>query len=75
MNKQNFTIWESENPQATLGKEMRPQGVTVWCGFWYGGVIGPFLFENDQRGGVTINSERYYAMLNKFLFSILTYLL
>ena len=47
---------------------MNPQRVTVWCEFWYGGVIGPFFFENEQRAAVTVNGERYRLMLNEFLF-------
>ena len=47
---------------------MHPQRVTVWCGFWYGGIIGPFFFENEQGAAVTVNGERYRAMLNEFLF-------
>ena len=47
---------------------MRPQLVTVWCGFWYGGVIGPLFFENEQGAAVTINGKRYRAILNEFLF-------
>ena len=39
-----------------------------WCGFWYGGIIGPFFFENEQWAAVTVNGERYRAMLNEFLF-------
>jgi len=41
---------------------MHPQRVTVWCGFWSGGIIGPFFFENEQ-GAV----NGYHAMLNEFL--------
>ena len=47
---------------------MHPQRVTVWCGFWYGSIIGPFFFENEQEGAVTINGERYCATRNEFLF-------
>ena len=47
---------------------MHPQRVTVWCGFWSGGIIGPCFFENEQGAAVTVNSERYRAMLNEFLF-------
>ena len=47
---------------------MDPQRMTVWCGFWYGGIIGPFFFENEQRAAVTVNGERYRVMLNEFLF-------
>ena len=42
--------------------------VTVWCGFWYGGIIGPFFFKNEQGAAVTVNAERYRAMLDEFLF-------
>ena len=41
---------------------MYPQRVTVWSGFWYDGIIGPFFFENEQGATVTINGERYRAM-------------
>ena len=26
--------------------------VTVWCGFWVEGIIGPYLFENEARAAV-----------------------
>ena len=42
--------------------------MTVWCGFWYGGIIRPFFFENEQGAAVTVNSERYHTILNEFLF-------
>ena len=46
---------------------MHLQRVTVWCDFWSGGIIGPFFFENEQGVAVTVNGERYRAMLNEFL--------
>ena len=33
-----------------------------------GHLIGPFFFENEQREAVTVNEDRYRAMLNEFLF-------
>ena len=47
---------------------MHLQGVTVWCGFWYGGIIRPFFFENEKGAAVSVNGKRYRAMLNEFLF-------
>ncbi len=44
---------------------MHPQRVTVWCGFWSGGIIGPFFFENERGAAVTVNGERYRDMLNE----------
>jgi len=64
MNKQNCRIWGSENPHVVMKKPMHPQRGTVWCGFWSGGIIGSFFFENEQGA---VNGERYRAMLNKFL--------
>ena len=33
------------------------------------GIIGPFFFENEQGVAVTVNGDRYRAMLNEFLFT------
>ena len=44
---------------------MHPQRVTVWCGFWSDGIIGPFFFENEQGAAVIVSG--YRAMLNEFL--------
>ena len=38
----------------------------VW---WSRGIIKPFYFENEQEEAVTVNIERYRAMLNEFLFT------
>ena len=39
------------------------------CLVWFlsGGIIGPFFFENEQGAAVTVNGERYRALLNEFL--------
>ena len=45
-------IWGTENPHAYIEKPMHPKQVT----------------ENEQREAVTVNGDRYRAMLNEVLF-------
>ena len=39
------------------------------CGFWCRSIIEPFFFENEQGEALTVNGDRYRAMLNEFLFT------
>jgi len=45
---------------------MHPEKVTVWCGFWSDGIIGPYFFQNEAGVAITVN-ERYRSMINNFL--------
>ncbi len=67
VNKQNCRIWGAENPRVIQERPMHPQRVTVWCGFWAGGVIGPHFFENEAGETVTVNGVRYRDMITNFL--------
>ena len=53
----------------TLKSRTHPKRVTVWCGFWSRDIIGPFFFEKELGDAVTVNVDRYRAMLNEFLFT------
>ena len=69
VNKQNCSIWGTENLHAYIEKSTHPKRVSVWCGFWSRGIIGPFFFEIEQGKAVTVNVDRYWVMLNEFLFT------
>ncbi|GFV87775.1 putative DD41D transposase [Trichonephila clavipes] len=40
--------------------------LTVWCALWAGGIIGPYFFLNDEGHNVTVNGDRYRAMITNF---------
>ncbi|GFX17853.1 DUF4817 domain-containing protein [Trichonephila clavipes] len=40
--------------------------LTVWCTLWAGGIIGPYFFKNDEGHNVTVNGDRYRAMITNF---------
>ena len=61
-NKQNCRICGSENPNLIIEKPMHPR-VTVWCGFWYGGIIGAFFFENVSMASVTVPCSTNFCFL------------
>ena len=66
VNKQNCHIWGSENAKMIIEKPLYPQRVTVWCGFWAGGIIGPYFFENEAGAAVSVNGLCYQTMINYF---------
>ncbi|CAK9810854.1 Transposable element Tc3 transposase [Anthophora plagiata] len=67
VNKQNCRIWGTENLQMIQQLPMHPPRVTVWCGFWVRGVIGPYFFDNDVGNAVTVTGIRYRDMITNFL--------
>lgn len=67
VNKQNCRYWSDHQPQIFEEADMHPQKLTVWCGLWHGGIIGPYFFRNAAGDTVTVNGERYQTMLTEFL--------
>ncbi|GFW24777.1 uncharacterized protein TNCV_1960441 [Trichonephila clavipes] len=68
INKQKCRIWSEANPQVYVETPLHPEKLTVWCAFWAGGIIGPYFFKNDEGHNVTVNGDRYRAMITNFSF-------
>lgn len=66
VNKQNCRIWSEDQAEALQELPMYPEKVTVWCGLWAGGIIGPYFFKGDDGRNVTVNGERYRLMIDDF---------
>ncbi|GFY34332.1 paramyosin [Trichonephila clavipes] len=66
VNKQNCRIWSVANPQVYVETPLHPEKLTVWCALWAGGIIGPYFFKNDEGHNVTVNGDRYRAILTNF---------
>ncbi|GFU05166.1 uncharacterized protein TNCV_575101 [Trichonephila clavipes] len=63
VNKQNCRIWSEANPQVYVETPLHPEKLTVWCALWAGEIIGPYVFKNDEGHNVTVNGDRYRAMI------------
>ncbi|GFT89772.1 uncharacterized protein TNCV_1665431 [Trichonephila clavipes] len=66
VSKQNCRIWREANPQVYVETPLHPEKLTVWCALWAGGIIGPYFFKNDEGHNVTVNGDRYRAMITNF---------
>ncbi|GFW69137.1 uncharacterized protein TNCV_1818911 [Trichonephila clavipes] len=66
VNKQNCRIWSEAKPQVYVETLLHPEKLTVWCALWAGVFIGPYFFKNDDGHNVTVNGDRYRAMITNF---------
>ncbi|GFV94898.1 putative transposable element [Trichonephila clavipes] len=66
VNKQNCRISSEANPQVYVETLLHPEKLTVWCALWAGGISGPYFFKNDEGHNVTVNGDRYRAMITNF---------
>ncbi|GFW38070.1 transposable element Tc3 transposase [Trichonephila clavipes] len=66
VNKQNCRMWSEANPQVYVETPLHPEKLTVWCALWAGGIIGPYFIKNDEGHNVTVNGDRYRAMITNF---------
>ncbi|GFV25383.1 putative LOC100569746 [Trichonephila clavipes] len=63
VNKQNCRIWSEANPQVYAETPLHPEKLTVWCALY--GLVESFL-KNDEGHNVTVNGDRYRAMITNF---------
>ncbi|GFV92167.1 transposable element Tc3 transposase [Trichonephila clavipes] len=66
VNKQNCRIWSEANHQVYVETPLHPEKLTFWCALWAGGIIGPYFFKNYEGHNVTVNGDRYRAMITNF---------
>ncbi|GFU41638.1 uncharacterized protein TNCV_2793211 [Trichonephila clavipes] len=66
VNKQNCRIWSEANPQVYVETPLHSEKLTVWCTLWAGGIIGPYFFKNDEGHNITVNGDRYRAIITNF---------
>ncbi|GFY27771.1 transposable element Tc3 transposase [Trichonephila clavipes] len=52
--------------QVYVETPLHPEKLTVWCALWAGGIIGPYFMKNDECHNVTVNGDRYRAMITNF---------
>ncbi|GFV69218.1 uncharacterized protein TNCV_3861421 [Trichonephila clavipes] len=50
----------------TFAEDSLKEKLTVWCALWAGGIIGPYFLKNDEGHNVTVNADRYRAMITNF---------
>ena len=62
VNTQNCRFWSEDQPE-----ELQKLSITVWCGLWAVGIIGPYFFKDAANRNVTANGERYREMISNFV--------
>ena len=68
INKKKIRHWGTEKPEYHLEKQLHSKKVTVWAALSSHGIVGPFLFEDEDGVVETINSMRYLNVLKgKFI--------
>ena len=66
VNSKNNIYWGTKAPIQVTQKPLHSPKVTVWAALSGKETIGPFFFENENGITVTVNSERYIVILERF---------
>lgn len=62
-NQQNVRFWGTEQPRVTRERDPHALRLAVWCGVTALGVLGPYFFEDERGRTLSVNGERYRAIL------------
>ncbi|GFV94369.1 transposable element Tc3 transposase [Trichonephila clavipes] len=57
-----FSDFSEANPQVYVKTPLHPEKLTVWCALWACGI----LLQIDEGPNVTVNGDRYRAMITNF---------
>ncbi|KAL7723793.1 hypothetical protein ACLKA6_000408 [Drosophila palustris] len=70
VNKQNYRFYATQNPELFEEQPLYDQKVTVWCGVCADMIIGPYFFQDNRGKTLSINGDRYRAMITNFVMPI-----
>ncbi|XP_072383871.1 uncharacterized protein [Diabrotica undecimpunctata] len=63
----NIDDWGDGQPKKVQELPLHPEKTTVWCGLWAGGIVSPYFFKTEAGQNVTVNGNRYRAMITDYL--------
>jgi hypothetical protein len=63
VNKQNYCYWALENSKQFHQRTLHRDKLTAWCGIACSGVLGPYVFEENEGAAVSVTSDRYVEVL------------
>ena len=68
INRQNMRFWAQGQPHEHTHRPLTQEKVTVWCAIGRNGIIGPYFFEDGDGNRVTVDTDRYIALMQtKFI--------
>lgn len=67
INRHNCCYWAPFNPHVQIPIDEQAPGLTVWCGLYSGGILGPFFFEETVTGAryLTVLKDDVWPIINR----------
>ena len=66
VNKQNCRFRSEDQPGELQKLPIHSEKVTIWCGFWASGIIGPYFHKDAANRNVIVNRLRYREKISHF---------